>query len=213
MGVRRSTPFRLVLLFGLMCLMGPTVARAEDRPPDAPALAEPSEPPGRIDFKAKTPLFDADGTFERWAFSEIHIDPNDPQASFVVVEVDVASVDTGIGRRDAHLRRDDFFDVEQFPKATVRVQGVRPAAAEGDAQRYAADFVLTIRGIEKAVEGTFEIVTLSPPTVRGELVVDRVDFEVGKPKSRWNPMSIDNEIPIRFRAVVPVDPETGKSLL
>jgi len=170
--------------------------------------------PGRIEFVAKTPLLDAHGTFRRWSFTRIEIDPSHPGESFVDVEVDVASVDTGNGRRDDHLRRDDFFDVAHFPTATVRVRDATPDG-ESDAghPRYRATFVLTIRGIEKAVPGDFEILGLTPPTVRGHLVVDRLDFGIYEPPSRWNPFSIDRAIPLTFEAVVPVDPRTGASRL
>jgi hypothetical protein len=39
-------------------------------------------------------------------------------------------------------------------------------------------------------------------TVRGDLSIDRTDFGVGEPKN-WNPMSITNEIQIRFEAALP----------
>ncbi len=38
----------------------------------------------------------------------------------VVVEVDVASLETDMSARDAHLRSADFFDAEKYPKATFR---------------------------------------------------------------------------------------------
>lgn len=39
----------------------------------------------------------------------------------------------------------------------------------------------------------------SPLVYEGNLVINRLDFGVGAPPSRRNPMSIDAEIPIRFR--------------
>src|SRR5918911_3708019 len=38
----------------------------------------------------------------------------------VEVEIDVASIDTGVADRDAHLRSADFFDAERYPKITFR---------------------------------------------------------------------------------------------
>jgi len=38
-----------------------------------------------------------------------------------------ASVHTGIGRRDNHLRSDDFFDVRRFPHIEVVVAGAEPS--------------------------------------------------------------------------------------
>lgn len=50
-----------------------------------------------------------------------------PEASSVDVEIDVASIDTGVDDRDQHLRSADFFNTEANPKASFRSTGVRSA--------------------------------------------------------------------------------------
>lgn len=45
----------------------------------------------------------------------LHLDGADPARSTASVDVTIASVDTGIADRDAHLRGSDFFDAEAFP--------------------------------------------------------------------------------------------------
>ncbi len=50
----------------------------------------------------------------------IHIDEVNPTASWVTASIDVASIDTAEPKRDAHLRSDDFFNAERFPKMTFR---------------------------------------------------------------------------------------------
>src|ERR1700754_2204110 len=42
--------------------------------------------------------------------------------------VKAASIKTGIGRRDDHLRSAHFFDVERFPEISVVVTAVHPTA-------------------------------------------------------------------------------------
>jgi len=42
----------------------------------------------------------------------------------LVVDIDTASIDTGVDQRDEHLRSADFFDVERFPKLTFRSTAV-----------------------------------------------------------------------------------------
>ena len=56
--------------------------------------------------------------------------------------VDTASVDTGIEKRDAHLKSDDFFLSEKFPKMTFVMKSYESDKMKGD---------LTIRGITKPV--------------------------------------------------------------
>ncbi|MGH9068295.1 MAG: YceI family protein [Acidimicrobiales bacterium] len=59
------------------------------------------------------------------AFSGTITIEDDPLRSSVEASIDLASVDTHDGKRDAHLRSPDFFDVERFPTMTFVSSGVR----------------------------------------------------------------------------------------
>jgi polyisoprenoid-binding protein YceI len=50
----------------------------------------------------------------------MHLDGERPWLSAAEVVIQVASVDTRVEQRDAHLRSADFFDVERFPLITFR---------------------------------------------------------------------------------------------
>jgi polyisoprenoid-binding protein YceI len=52
------------------------------------------------------------------------VDGEKPGASTVEVTVQMKSVDTGVEKRDQHLRSPDFFDVNQFPTMTFRSTSV-----------------------------------------------------------------------------------------
>ncbi len=187
----------LAAALAALCLLGSAWAGR--------ALAEPdATPPGSsIRFVGRNLIATADGHFHRWRYTRVEVDPARPAAGVVEVEVDVASLDTGIARRDDHLRSADFFDVERFPVARVRIRNARRDGETGDGQpRYAADFELTIRDVTRTLEGTFEVLSTSPARVRGELVLDRVDFGVGAAPSRWNPLAVRREVPVRFEAEV-----------
>jgi len=170
----------------------------------AGAEAPAAEPRGSITFVAENAFSTANGTFHRWRIVHADIDRADPESGVVEVEVEVASVDTGIERRDEHLRTADFFEVERWPTARVVV---RNAAADGESERghprYRAKFDVTIRDVEKTLDGAFEVVSESPPTVEGELTLNRLDFGIGEAKVWWNPMTITEQIPIRFTATFP----------
>ena len=43
---------------------------------------------------------------------------------FVTATVDVNSIDTGIEKRDKHLRSNDFFDVKKYPKMTFTAKKI-----------------------------------------------------------------------------------------
>jgi polyisoprenoid-binding protein YceI len=57
--------------------------------------------------------------------------------------VEVASIDTGIQKRDDHLRSDDFFAQKKYPNITFELTKVEGDTAYGK---------LTMRGVTKAVE-------------------------------------------------------------
>lgn len=183
-----------------MILMGLAVAFAACQ---TTYSTEPTEgartAPGSIEFVGRNMLVAAQGTFHRWSFRRVEIDRQHPERSVLEVEIDIASIDTGIERRDDHLRSADFFGVDRFPTATIVVDSV---AADGDSEsghpRYRASFHVRIRDVEKTIEGHFEMVDLSPPRVEGDLVLNRTDFGVGVPYRWWSPVSIHNDVPIRF---------------
>lgn len=86
------------------------------------------------------------GRFASWS-GNLKLDPNDLSQSQVSVEIDAASIDTGVADRDTHLRSPDFFDVESFPKLSFRSTRVE---ALGGA-RYRIHGELTIRDVTREV--------------------------------------------------------------
>jgi polyisoprenoid-binding protein YceI len=76
----------------------------------------------------------------------IHIS-EDPSESWVEVEINPASLDTGDEQRDAHLRSPDFFGVERYPQITFRstkIEGSSPA-------RFVVHGDLTVQGVTRPV--------------------------------------------------------------
>ncbi len=160
------------------------------------------ETPGEIRFEASNLIVTVDGMFQRWRITRVRVDRRDLLAGALELEVDVASLDTGIEWRDDDLRTSDFFDVERFPTAKARVSGVN-SAPDGGPNDYTASFELTIHGVTKTVEGRFEVLSTSPPRVKGEVPLKRLDFGVGAPPRFWNPASIRNAVLVSFEVSLP----------
>jgi polyisoprenoid-binding protein YceI len=59
------------------------------------------------------------GQFNRMK-GTIHFDPSDKSRTSVEVDIDVASVNTGIKKRDEHLLTNDFFDEAKYPTITFK---------------------------------------------------------------------------------------------
>ncbi|MEN9508597.1 MAG: hypothetical protein RLZZ621_1160 [Gemmatimonadota bacterium] len=89
------------------------------------------------------------GVFERFT-GTIEEENGTPKA--VSVEIDIASLTTNNEQRDVHLRSADFFDADQFPKATFALTNF---SRSGDTVTATGE--LTIRGITKPVTLTGEV--------------------------------------------------------
>lgn len=88
----------------------------------------------------------------------IEIDEADPSASSADITIRAASLDTGFGARDTHLRSDDFFAVETYPLIRVTSTSIRPKGRN--------DFVVTadvtIRDITRPVDFAVEFLGFYP---------------------------------------------------
>lgn len=76
------------------------------------------------------------------------IDDKDITRSMIDVTINAASIDTGVEKRDAHLKSADFFDVEKYPTLTFKSKRVKNAW--GNKLRVVGD--LTLHGVTREVE-------------------------------------------------------------
>lgn len=86
------------------------------------------------------------GNFEKIS-ATLHLDDRDITKSRVEVSIDVASINTGVNKRDDHLRSPDFFDVTKFPAMTfvsTRVEKAGPG-------KLSVTGNLTIKGVTRPV--------------------------------------------------------------
>ena len=99
-----------------------------------------------IGFKVHQYLTTVAGRFTRFS-GTVDVDPDHPEKSSVVAKIDVASIDTGIAKRDAHLRSAEFFNVTKFPGITFKSRSVkRTGENTGD---ITGDF--TMHGVTKTI--------------------------------------------------------------
>jgi polyisoprenoid-binding protein YceI len=100
-------------------------------------------------------------------------------AVFGRLDIRAASLSTGIGRRDNHLRSADFFDVERFPEISIVVTAVHPTT--GKAADLRANF--TIKGVTAPLALPVTITELDDGSIQisGQTKVDRPQFDLS-----WN---------------------------
>ena len=85
-------------------------------------------------------------------------DRDHPEQAGLEATIDVASIDTGVADRDAHLRGPDFFDAEQHPTITFRARRFegKPPKAEGDRFQVVGDLVIRDSAMEVVLDGEYQ---------------------------------------------------------
>ena len=111
-----------------------------------------------LEFVARYAVF----TLVRGRFTSfsgtVVIDPPHADATQVDVDIDASSVDTAMAVRDAHVRGEEFFDVEHHPKISFRSRGATVLAAG----RYTVRGDLTIRGVTQPVRLVVDLFGRAP---------------------------------------------------
>ncbi|HEX6216077.1 MAG TPA: YceI family protein [Vicinamibacterales bacterium] len=140
-----------------------------------------------IEFAVKHMMFTTvRGRFKNFT-GTVRVDERNPDLSGVDIDIEAASIDTGVADRDTHLRSADFLDVENHPRITFRSTGVDGAhAKDGDHFRITGD--LEIRGLAMPVtlEVTFEGVGKDPWGKQRSGFAARTEIDRREWGLRWN---------------------------
>jgi len=138
----------------------------------------------------------------------ITFDPKDPPASSVEASINMASITTGIRKRDDHLLSPDFFDAANHPAITFRSTGVEDKGSN----RGKVKGDLTMRGITRPVVLDVEFFgpVKVPDDFGGETTIgfsartkiNRQDFDV-----KWNVPLADGGIMVGDEVEINLDIE------
>jgi polyisoprenoid-binding protein YceI len=90
------------------------------------------------------------GTFDEFD-GHLHVEAADPSKSSAKVTIKVASIDTRNADRDAHLRTNDFFAMDEYPEILFESTSVEPV----DDTTFRVTGDLTIRGVTRPL--TFDL--------------------------------------------------------
>ena len=147
-----------------------------------------------VGFKASSRLMDADGKFSRFT-GEVILDPKDPTTAKINLSIEPASIDTGIGMRDKHLRSADFLDVARFPAATFESQRVELAGRKATVTGR-----LTLHGVTKEIVVPVDVQLSETALVAtGEFLLNRGDYGINY-SSFLNPIGNTIRVTFTFRA-------------
>ncbi len=110
------------------------------------------------------------GQFKKFS-AKAQIDPKTHKLTALTAEADAKSVDTGIQKRDDHLRSDDFFAAAQYPTIKLVLKDIK-----WKGKKFTATGTLTMRDVTKDVK--FEGELLGVETVNfGQGAHERLGYE------------------------------------
>ncbi|KGM54567.1 hypothetical protein N800_01215 [Lysobacter daejeonensis GH1-9] len=107
--------------------------------------------------------------------TRLSFDPARLAAAKLDVTIPLLGVTTANNDRDTTLQSADFFNTARFPQARFTASRFRSLGGN----RYAADGILTLRGVSKPVTLGFTWSPGARPVLTGKATVKRLDFGVG----------------------------------
>lgn len=135
----------------------------------------PSDADSKISFVIKNMGINVDGSLKGLK-GKMSFDPKKLSSSQFDVTVDVNTINTDNKRRDDHLKKDDFFDVEKYPTIGIKITGIQ---AKGN-NTYLARAVLTMHGVSKNIQFDFTATPVSDGYhFKAAFDIDRKDYGIG----------------------------------
>lgn len=187
---KRST---LIGLSALALAGGAVALHAQGPAPQVPGAADPAR------VTAGTYTIDPNHTqvlfgYDHFGFTDnmgllsmptgtLTLDPKNPGAAKVTIDLPIANIRTGIPKFDEHLMSADFFEAAAHPTARFVSTSVKVDGTSADIMG-----TLTIKGMSKPVtiDATFKGAGVNPMNKKetvgfsGTAVINRSDFGLGK---------------------------------
>jgi polyisoprenoid-binding protein YceI len=145
----------------------------------------------RVEFKIRNFGFNVTGKFSGLT-GRIVFDPASPANSSVNVSVDANSIDTDNNTRDNHLRKEDYFDVKNYPRIQFVSTGITRGKISGE---FIINGKLTIKKVTKDISFPFSAKAVSNGyLLKGEFKINRRDFGVGGGSTISDNLSVGLEV-------------------
>lgn len=137
-------------------------------------------------FDVKHILSTVRGSFTEFD-AKISLDPDKPEQGKIMMTIKTASINTGITKRDNHLRSADFFDANTYPEMTFVSTGIK----RSDETMLLVSGDLTIKGKTHAVTIPMEITGVVDNPLKEDqkvagfdsrFTIDRLSYGVGTGK-------------------------------
>lgn len=137
-----------------------------------------SEDGSKLEFVGAKVSLKHDGGFEKFN-GTVEVPGDDVTKGKVKVEIDLASVFSDAEKLTGHLKSEDFFHVEKFPKSTFESTSVKAAGEPG---KYDVTGNLDLHGVTKSITFPATIAVQGDTVdVNAEFKINRKDFGIVYP--------------------------------
>ena len=129
----------------------------------------------KVDFKIKN-----FGVYVSGSFSEVDIvsyfDPYNIEDSYINAIIKVSSINTGNIKRDEHLFKEDFFDVDNFKYIKLESSKIEKISETS----YILEAELTIKNTSKLISIPLELIKNDDSLlIQSNFIIKRKDYSVG----------------------------------
>jgi polyisoprenoid-binding protein YceI len=127
---------------------------------------------GKVTFAIQNAGLEVDGSF-RGLNAEIYFSPQALATSTIKASVAANTISTGIDARDRHLKKETYFDVDNFPDIVIQSSffGKTPTG-------FKAYCKLTMKGITKDIVIPFTF-NEQTNTMNGSFALNRLEYKIG----------------------------------
>ncbi len=130
----------------------------------------------KVDFGIKNLGIVTNGTLGGLQTSVFNFDEDSLAQCEIIATVAVKTINTGINKRDEHLRGKDYFDANTHP--TIKLKSTKFLRAKGG--NVIGYFKLTIKGVAKDIVMPIYVTKSGSNTsLKGTFSINRLDYKVG----------------------------------
>jgi polyisoprenoid-binding protein YceI len=135
-----------------------------------------NEKQSSVKFSIRNFGLSVEGTLSGW-MGTFKFDPRHPEEGYFNVSILAASIDTGIDLRDKHLKKEDYFDVRNFPHLKFESQKITAHSEKSGVMTG----VLTIKKKVQKISIPFSVDTFDDYYhFQSQFKINRLDFDVGE---------------------------------
>lgn len=125
--------------------------------------------------------------FKSFKVTRADFDPNKLEGGTAQIQIDIGSLQSGIAKRDGHLKSGDYLGAAKFGTATITIKDVKKAGGD----KYKASAEIDLHGIKLTQPVEFTVLERMADGIRikAHHELGRTAFKIGKPAADGDPVA------------------------